>query len=105
MANRIGIRPRARLDVVELAGMIGTQSVLAADRFLDACQATCELLSGSPAIGSLYHSADAKLSGLRVFPVRGFRHHLIFYWEREYGIEIVRVLHGASDLDAALLAD
>lgn len=33
--------------------------------------------------------------GLRPFQVEGFRNYLIFYRETEWGIEIVRVLHGS----------
>lgn len=90
------------MDIVELAAAIGEQSIPAADRFLDA---TTELLSSSPGIGGLYGSTNERFVGLRVFPVRGFRNHLIFYREREHGIEIIRVLHGASDVDAALVND
>ena len=105
MADRLGIRPRARLDVVELATAIGERSVLAADRFLDACETPFELLSPTPGLGGKYDSADGKVHGLRVFPVREFRKYLVFYSERESGTVIVRVLHGASDLDAALFRD
>ncbi len=31
-----------------------------------------------------------------------FPNHLVFYLQRENGIEIVRIVHGARDLDAAL---
>lgn len=54
MANSIGIRPQARLDVVELATYIGQDSEPAANRFLDACEATFEFLAISPQIGAIY---------------------------------------------------
>ncbi|MEO8498891.1 MAG: type II toxin-antitoxin system RelE/ParE family toxin [Planctomycetota bacterium] len=100
--NSIGIRPRARLDVVELATQIGTDSVFAATRFLDAIERTFAFLSESPQIGPIYPTKNSRLSGLRVFRVKGFPNHLTFYLERPGGIEIVRVLHGARDLDDAL---
>jgi toxin ParE1/3/4 len=34
--------------------------------------------------------------------VKGFEKHLIFYRQRETGIEIVRVLHAARDVEAIL---
>lgn len=40
---------------------------------------------------------DALQAGLRMFPVRRF---LIFYRPADDGIEVVRVLSGACDLDA-----
>jgi len=44
MANSVGIRPRARMDVVELAAYIGKDSVMAANRFLDASESTFKKL-------------------------------------------------------------
>ena len=102
MANRVDIRPRARLDVVELATYVGKDSVLAADRFLDASETTFRSLAESPQVGAVYPTKNERLDGLRVFRVQGFPNHLAFYLERNDGIEIVRVLHGARDLDAAL---
>ncbi|MCA9123863.1 MAG: type II toxin-antitoxin system RelE/ParE family toxin [Planctomycetaceae bacterium] len=102
MDKQIGIRPQARLDVVELATYIGQDNVAAANRFLDACAATFDFLSKSPQIGAIYRTKNWRLNALRVFRVRGFPNHLTFYFERATGIEIVRVVHGARDLDALL---
>jgi toxin ParE1/3/4 len=90
------------LDVVESATHIGQDSVTAGNRFLDACEVTFELLAKSPQIGAIYPTKNARLGGLRVFRIKGFPNHLTFYLERQDGIEIVRVVHGARDLDAAL---
>ena len=105
MAHSIGIRPRARLDVVELAAYIGQDSVTAANRFLDACEATFEFLAESPQIGAIYPTKNPRLVGVRVFRVKRFPSHLAFYLERHNAIEIVRVVHGARDLDAVLKND
>lgn len=102
MDNRIGIRPRARLDVVELATRIGKDSVLAANQFLDSSKETFAFLAEHPRIGAFYPTKNERLPGLRVFRVRKFPNHLAFYLQRENSIEIVRVVHGARDLDAAL---
>ena len=95
MDDRIGIRPRARLDVVELTTYIGKDSVLAANAFLDACEATFEFLADSPQIGGFFPTQNRRIAGLRVFRVKGFPNHLAFYLEHHDGIEIVRVVHGA----------
>lgn len=102
MSHEIVIRPRARLDVVELATHIAKDSALAASRFLDASAATFGLLAKSPGIGGVYRTKNDRLRGIRVFRVTGFPNHLAFYLERKHIIEIVRVIHGARDLDAAL---
>jgi toxin ParE1/3/4 len=103
--NNIGIRPRARLDVIELAAYIGKDSKTAANRFLDASATTFQFLAEAPQIGALYPTKNDQLSDPRVYRVKGFPRHLAFYLERQNGIEIVRVLHGARDLDVALQDD
>jgi len=102
MANKVGIRPQARLDVVELATYIGKDSLLAASRFLDASEATFGLLAKTPQIGAVYPTKNHRLRGLRAFRIKGFPNHLAFYLDRSCGVEIVRVVHGARDLDEAL---
>jgi toxin ParE1/3/4 len=102
MANNIGIRPRARLDVVDEASYIGKDNVTAANRFLAACQTSFEFLAESPQIGAIYPTKNPRLVDLRVFRIKGFPNHLAFYLERANGIEIVRVVHGARDLDVVL---
>lgn len=57
-----------------------------------------------PGIGERRESPNPRLAGLRVWRVEGFEKHLIFYRPAGDGIEIVRVLHGARDIDS-ILAD
>ncbi len=47
----------------------------------------------------MYGSDILRLNGLRRFPVRGFEKYLVFYLPREAGIDVIRVLHGARDID------
>jgi len=102
MAHDVGIRPQARRDVVELATYIGRDNIEAANRFLLASARTFEFLATSPEIGAVYSTKNKRLVGLRVFRVNRFPNHLVFYLPQTKTIEIVRVLHGARDLDAAL---
>ena len=102
MASELRIRSRARTDIVELAVFIGRDSVGAADRFLDATDETFASLTEQPFLGAEYATRNPRLNGIRVIRVRGFPNHLAFYFVRTDEVEIVRVLHGARDLDAAL---
>lgn len=43
-----------------------------------------------------------RLTGIRSLPVPGFRNYLIFYRIQGDQLEIIRVLHGARDLELAL---
>jgi len=88
--------------MVELATFILRQDAAAADRFMDACEATFQFVADWPQTGSFYPTNNSRLSGLRVFRVKGFPNHLVFYLEHRNGIDIVRVVHGARDLDVAL---
>ena len=102
MANEIRIQSRARTDVVGLAVYIGRDNAGAANRFLDAAEKTFVILARQPLLGAKYATENPRLNGIRVFRVKKFPNRLVFYFARENGIEVVRVLHGARDLDAAL---
>ena len=56
-------------------------------------------------IGERRPTANPRLEGLRVWRIQGLEKHLIFYRTVPDGIEIVRVLHGARDLDRLLEAE
>ena len=55
-----------------------------------------------PGLGERRQTANPRLEGLRVWRIQGFEKHLIFYRPVDDGIEIVRVLHGARDIDRLL---
>jgi toxin ParE1/3/4 len=70
-----------------------------AERYLAAVEETCSLLATQPLMGVLYESGISELKEMRRFRVKGFDNYLIFYRKTDVGIEVVRVLHGARDLD------
>jgi toxin ParE1/3/4 len=37
---------------------------------------------------------------MRVWPVKGFENHLIFFRPIDGGIEVIRVLHAARDIES-----
>jgi toxin ParE1/3/4 len=74
-------------------------------RFYDAAAATFEKLARTPRLGEQRESSDPRLSGLRVWRVEGFPNHLIFYRPIDGGIEVIRVLHAARDIDRVLASD
>lgn len=55
-----------------------------------------------PGIGSLREITNPAMTGVRSWPIRGFSGYLIFYRPTSDGIEVIRVLHGARDLDTIL---
>ena len=71
-------------------------------RFYDAAATSFGKIADMPGIGERWLSPPLLHFELRVWRVEGFEKHLIFYRQAVDHIEIVRVLHGARDLDAVL---
>jgi len=99
---RVLTTPRAQDDIDEHAFYIAGDKLDAGLRFLDAIDHARNELARLPKIGSARRFDSPALSGLRVWPVPRFANWLIFYRIDEQTLTIVRVLHGASDLPAAL---
>ena len=100
MSAPVTQRLRARLDLLEQFVYFGEQAgVELAERYFAAVDATCLLLIEQPLAGVLYDSRIERLARLRRFPIRGFGNYLLFYLPLEYGIDVVRVLHAARDID------
>ncbi len=100
MADSVWITPRARQDIVDSATFIGRENVDAANRFFDQFDQLCDLLATTPEVGSQFPVANPRLQGMRVLRVPTFPNHLAFFSPVDGGVQIVRVLHGARDLDA-----
>lgn len=102
--RRLILRPRADLDIDHQFEYLAVEAGLATARhFLKALRGTCGSLQETPELGSERTFAPRRLAGLRVWPVKGFRRHLIFYIPSADAIEIVRILHGARDLLSILV--
>ena len=100
MKPAIFVRPAAERDLDEQAQYLATQgSVERALRFYQAAEATFELLASRPWIGKVNQFRSRFLTNVRTFPLKGFPKHLVFYLPIERGVEIIRVLHGARDLE------
>lgn len=102
--RRVRIRPRADQDLDEQYAYLAEEaSVDVAERFLHAAYEGFETVLVMPEMGSPQEHRAPRLVGLRMWPVSGFRDYLIFYRDdEEKGIEVMRVLHGARDIEHAL---
>lgn len=95
-------RPRARVDLLEQFAYLAEEaSVEVAERYFAAVEETCLRLARHPLSGSAYDSGVTRLKGMRRAPVSGFPAYLVFYLPgtTPRSIEIVRVLHGARDIE------
>ncbi len=102
MKPRIEKRALAKLDLAEQADYIRRDSPQAAIRFLESAEKAFSDLATQPGLGIPEVCDSPRLADLRCWPIPGFRKHLIFYFQRPDGIEIIRVLHGSRDIQAIL---
>ncbi len=98
MTKRVRLTPKARNDIIDGALYIAGDNPAAAERFLTAVERTFETLTRSPHSGATRAFVNPQLQGGRMFPVTGFRNHLIFYCPTGTAVEIIRVLHAARNI-------
>ena len=86
-------------DLLEIWLYIARDNPDAADRVVRAPDATFAALARNPGRGRLRKFGH----GIRSAQVQGFRSYVVFYREADPGVvEIVRVLHGARNLEVLL---
>ena len=87
-------RPLALQDLDDIWDYIAQDNPQVADHFIDKVEKQCRLLAEFPNIGT---NCDALSPGLRFLVVDKY---VLFYIALDDGIEVVRVLHGARDLES-----
>ena len=87
-------RPSSRTDLIEIWDNIADDSEARADKFIDELDKKFQVLAKKPNLGRL---RDELAKDLRSVP---FGRYIIFFLPLADGIELVRVIHGARDLDA-----
>ena len=102
----IRVSLQADADVVAQYCYIGSQRPAAAERWLEALEQSFERLAEQPLVGTDCQELAPHLGELRRWPVSGFPNYLIFYRlsADTAALEIVRVFHGARELEECLTA-
>ena len=95
------IRPRAADDLEEIVRYLDAQSDQTGNLFRDEILRTVAQLSEHPGLGAIRRTRG-RLKGLRSWPMNRFDSYLVFYLPIPGGVEVVRVLHGARDIDREL---
>lgn len=95
MAEAI-ISPEALQDMGDIRSYIAMDNPEAADRVIQAFEASAALLAIQPELGQ----HKPRLRGLRLWVVTEFPTYLMFYRVHEGKVEIVRVLHSARDVES-----
>lgn len=86
-------------DLEEQAEYIRQRNPRAALRFLEAAEGTFRLLASMPGIGERYETDNPLYQDLRCLPIHKFPAHIVYYKALADGIIVIRVLHGARDVD------
>jgi len=92
----IVLQPRAKADLSDIWQVIAEDSDDQANAFIDLIDQKFQLLAQQSGLGL---GREELAEGLRSFPVGRY---VIFYLAIPGGVQIVRVLHGARDIEAAL---
>ena len=93
--TRVTRRPLAADDIAEVWDYIAEDNLDAADRWIDRLDEQFGLLATQPLMGRARPELGPEL---RSYP---FGRYMIFYAPLADGIDVIRVLHGARDIDAA----
>jgi len=92
-------------DIIEQADWYEIQSgPKLATRWDRALTSTVLRISTAPGSGALCRFKAEQLQNTRRVPVAGFPKHLIFYQVEATGILVLRVVHGARDLESLFSA-
>jgi toxin ParE1/3/4 len=90
-------------DLAQIADYLADHaSVDTGLRFLEAAEETIDWLATTEIVPGPVQAASPKLAGLHAWPVNGFENYLIFLRVRGDELALVRLLHGARDLDTIL---
>ena len=102
MSHPVAIRPQAELDLIQHAVFLGQDNPVVAQKFLEAAQQVFAKLAQMPGLGRLREFEDPRLAGLRSYLITHFENYIVFYLLTDAGIEVIRVLHGAQDIEEHL---
>jgi toxin ParE1/3/4 len=98
MARRI-VHARAKADVNAIADYIARDSLDASLRFYRAVEEAIERLAEMPGMGAIYESKNPRFATIRIWPITGFRNFLVCYLPFADGVEVLRMIHGAMDVN------
>jgi len=96
MSLRIIFTSLARADIVDTTFYLGEHSVDAAAKFFDCIQHSIQRLSEMPELGAVAQLGD---QDIRIWSVRDFPNHLIFYQMEADDLIVLRILHGSTDYE------
>jgi len=98
--GRFVLSPEALDDLDLIWLQIAGDNPLVADQVIESAHRICKLLAEHPELGPTRTFPGGVPADIRFFVITDFPNYLIFYRTSSSGVEIVRVLHGARDIDS-----
>lgn len=86
-------------DLDDICEYLAPQNSKAASQLFDAIRKKCKLVANFPNMGKSYSRLAPNLRGFVVDD------YIVFYYPREDGIDIARVVSGYRDLESLFLED
>ena len=103
VTRKVVVRPAADRDLDDQANYIASDSgISTALRFYESADETFRLLSSHPRMARAIELLNPFFVNVRVFPIKNFRPHIVFYRPLRRGIEILPVIHGSRDIERLL---
>lgn len=81
-------------DLDDICEYIAQTNSSAASKLFDAIRQKCKLIAGFPTMGKSYERLSPSLRGFTV------DNYIVFYYPRENGIDVARVVSGYRDLES-----
>ena len=85
-------------DLPGIYAYIARDNPAAAERVLNAVEATLQQLARQPLSSMIFRTPNPRLAGLRMLPVAGFENYLVFYRAESDAVRLLYVVHGARQL-------
>jgi toxin ParE1/3/4 len=104
MSRRVRVRPRAEADIKEQFQYFARISTELAVRFSTQIDMTFKSILASPDVGIRFSSVHDATTDLRISKVQKFSNHLVICRGSDTGVEVVRVLHRARNIEGLFKA-
>ena len=85
-------------DLPGIYAYIARENPAAAERVLDAVEATLAQIAEQPECGVPYSTRNPQIKAVRMLPVRDFNNYLVFYRVEGDAVRVLYVVHGARHL-------
>jgi len=99
MSLRIVFTSLAWADIVDTTCYLAERSADAAAKFFDCVRHSANRLSDMPELGTVTQLEDRRTKNIRIWPVKDYPNHLIFYQIETDELVVLRVLHGSTNYE------